>query len=124
MNGVKNKLEAVNALSTIHSRIINVLDKAVQRFDVLASGHILSVAGCEIPVDTAKEDEGVWLEKRTHKGYVRVTKGRVTGQEADFLEVVFDEAIQSGMYVLAIYTRCGHGEGYRVVRVSRKVRAL
>ena len=75
-------------------------------------------------MDAAKEDEGVWLEKRTHKGYERVTKGRIVGYAADFTEVVFDEAVTPGVYVLAVNTRCGHGDGCRVVRVSRKVRAI
>ena len=34
------------------------------------------------------------------------------------------QQIASGTYVLVFYTRCGHGEGYRVVRVSRKIRAI
>ena len=73
MNGLKDKLEAVNDLSTVRSNIYNVFDKTLQRFDVLAAGHVLSVAGYDIP---------------------------------------------------AFYTRSGHGEGYRVVRVSRKIRAV
>ena len=73
MNGLKDKLEAVNDLTTVRSNIYNVFDKTLQRFDVLAAGHVLSVAGYDIP---------------------------------------------------AFYTRSGHGEGYRVVRVSRKIRAV
>ncbi len=34
------------------------------------------------------------------------------------------QQIASGTYVLVFYTRCGHGKGYRVVRVSRKIRAI
>ena len=66
MNGLKDKLEAVNGLSSDHSHIFNVFDKTAKRFDVLAAGHVMSVSGYEIPVDAAKEDECVWLEKRTH----------------------------------------------------------
>ena len=124
MNGLKDKLEAVNDLSSVHSHIFNVLDKTLNRFDVLAAGHVLSVSGYEIPVDATKEDEGVWLERRTHKGYERVTRGRIVGYNIDLMEVVFDEPIAPGKYVIAIYTRCGHGEGYRVVRVSRQIRAV
>ena len=40
------------------------------------------------------------------------------------LEVLFDEPVAIGKYVLAVYTRCGHDANYRVVRVSRKIRAL
>jgi len=124
MIGLKDKLEAVNGLTTVRSHIFNVFDKTAKRFDVLATGHVLSVAGYDIPVDAAKEDEGVWLERRTHRGYERMAKGRVVGCATDITEVVFDEQIAPGAYVLAFYTRCGHGEGYRVVRVSRKIRAV
>ena len=124
MNELKDKLEAVNGLSSVHSHIFNVFDKTLKRFDVLAAGHVLSVSGYEIPVDAATEDEGVWLEKRTHNGYERVTKGRIVGYATDLTEVIFDEAVAPGVYVLAVYTRCGHGDGYRVVRVSRKIRAV
>ena len=84
----------------------------------------MSVSGYDIPIDATKEDEGVWLEKRTHKGYLRVARGRVVVNGSDIVEVVFDEAVEPGRYVLAVYTRCGHGDGYRAVRVSRKIRAL
>ena len=41
MNELKDKLEAVNDLSSVHSHIFNVFDKTAQRFDVLAAGHLL-----------------------------------------------------------------------------------
>ena len=124
MNGLKDKLEAVNGLSTVHSRIFNVFDKTRKRFDVLAAGDILSVSGYDIPVDATKKDEGVWLERRAHKGYVQVAKGRIVSSSHDILETIFDDPIAIGKYVIAIYTRCGHGANYRVVRVSRKIRAV
>ena len=124
MNGLKDKLEAVNDLSTVHSRIFNVFDKTRKRFDVLAAGDILSVSGFDIQVDAKKKDEGVWLERRTHKGYVQVAKGRIVSSSPDILETVFDDPIAIGKYVIALYTRCGHGANYRVVRISRKIRAV
>ena len=45
MNGLKDKLEAVNGLTTVQAHIYNVFDKKAKRFDVLATGHVLSVAG-------------------------------------------------------------------------------
>ena len=124
MNGLKDKLEAVNDLSTVHSRIFNVFDKTRKRFDVLAAGDILSVSGVDIQVDATKKDEGVWLEQRTHKGYIQVAKGRIVSSSPDILETVFDNPIVTGKYVIALYTRCGHGKNYRVVRISRKIRAV
>lgn len=124
MNGLKDKLEAVNDLSTVHSRIFNVFDKTRKRFDVLAAGDILSVSGVDIQVNATKKDEGVWLERRTHKGYVQVAKGRIVSSSHDILETVFDDPIAIGKYVIALYTRCGHSANYRVVRISRKIRAV
>ena len=124
VNGLKDKLEAVNSLSTVHSRIFNVFDKTTKRFDVFAAGHVLSVSGVDIPVDSAKEGEGVWLERRTHKGYEQVAKARIVSSSHDILDVVFDDPIAIGRYVIAVYTRCGHDDSYRVVRVSRKIRAV
>ena len=123
-NGLKDKLEAENSLCTVHSRIFNVFDKTLGRFDVIAAGHVLSVAGIDIPVDETREDEGVWLEKRTHDGYVRTVRGKVLKVETDFTEIIFDEPVVRGAYMLAFYTRCGHGSDYRVVRISHKVRAV
>lgn len=122
--GLKSSLEAENDLATVHSRIFNVFDKDVQRFDVLAAGHVLSVSGLDIPIDSARPDECVSLEKRTHEGYVRIAKARILNTSSIVIEAVFDEAIQRGKYVLAVYTRCGKGTDYKIVRCSRKVRAL
>ena len=124
MNGLKDKLEAVNNLSSVHSRIFNVFDKTLKRFDVLATGHTLSVSGFDMPVDASKADEGAWLERRTHDGYVQVAKGRIVSSAPDILELVFDDPIPTGKYMLAVYMRCGHDDNYRVVRISRKIRAV
>ena len=39
------------------------------------------------------------------------------------MEVVFDGLVAAGKHELAVYTRCGNGSDYRVVRISHKVRA-
>jgi len=102
MNGLKDKLEAVNNLSTVHSRIFNVFDETRNRFDVLAAGGILSVSGYDIPVDTTKKDESVWLERRAYKGYVQVTKGWIVSSSPTILEIVFDDPIAIGKHVIAL----------------------
>ena len=61
---------------------------------------------------------------RTHDGHAKVAQGRIVNSSQAVLEVVFDEPVAIGKYVLAVYTRCGHDANYRVVRVSRKIRAL
>ena len=61
---------------------------------------------------------------RAHDGHAKVAQGRIVNSSQAILEVVFDEPVAIGKYVLAVYTRCGHDANYRVVRVSRKIRAL
>lgn len=122
MNGLKGKIEAENRQSSIHARIFNVFDRDTKVFDKIAAGHVLSISGMDILFDPAQEDEGVWLERRTHKGNVRVARGTVRQMARDIVEVVFEEPIPSGCYLLAIYTRCGRGPSYRLIRCSHKVR--
>ena len=63
MNGLKDKLEAVNDLTTVQAHIYNVFDKTAKRFDVLATGHVLSVAGYDIPVDLLAGPHGSRLRR-------------------------------------------------------------
>ena len=62
--------------------------------------------------------------KRPELRRVQVAKGRILSSSHDILEIVFDDPIAIGKYVIAVYTRCGHDSNYRVVRISRKIRAV
>lgn len=123
INGLKKKLDAVNSLSSLRPRLFSVFDSATGRFDRIAAGHTLVATGCDIPLDAADPEEGVWLEKRTKHGYERVVKARLLASDHGRAEFVFDEEIPPRKYMVAICTRCGRGRNYRVVTCRHEVSA-
>ena len=124
VNGLKRSLEAENGLATVRPRIFNIFDKDTQKFDVVASGHVMSAVGQEFQIDLTREDEGVWLERETHKGNVRITRARVLTSTRINTEFIFDEPIERGRYFVAVCSRCGRSTDYKVVRCRREVKAL
>ena len=124
VNGLKRSLEAENGLAVTRPRIFNVFDKTVDKFDVIAAGHDLSASGREFRIDLSRDDEGVWLERDTHKGTVQIARARVLESTQIITEFVFDEPIRRGKYFITICTRCGRGADYRVVRCRHEVTAL
>ena len=75
--GLKRSLEAENGLAVTRPRISNVFDKTANKHDVLAAGHELSAVGREFQIDLSHEDEGIWLEKETRKGTIKIARARV-----------------------------------------------
>lgn len=124
VNGLKRSLEAENGLAVAHPRITNILDRTVDKFDVVACGHELSAAGRDIRIDPSRDDEGVWLEKDTRKGTVKIAQGHVLETTQINLVFVFDDPIPRGKYFVTICTRGGRGTDYSVVRCRREVTAL
>ena len=124
VNGLKRSLEAENGLAVTRPRLFNVFDKTVDKFDVIAAGHELSAAGREFKIDLSRDDEGVWLERDTHKGTVQIARARVLNSTHINTEFVFDEPIRRGKYFVTVCTRCGRGTEYRVVRCRHEVTAL
>lgn len=124
VNGLKRSLEAENGLAVARPHISNILDKTVDKFDVVAAGHELSAVGRELQIDLSRDDEGVWLEKDTHKDTVKIARARVLKSSQINTIFVFDAPIPRGKYFVAICSRCGRGTDYRVVRCRREVTAL
>ena len=124
VNGLKRSLEAENGLAVTRPRISNIFDKTADRFDVVAAGHELSAAGRDIRIDLSRDDEGVWLEKDTRKDAVRIARGRVLESSQINTVFVFDKPIPRGKYFVAIYSRCGRGIDYKVIRCRREVTVL
>jgi hypothetical protein len=126
VNGLKRQLVAENACKTTRVRIYSVFDREIGRGGIVTPGHTLTITGSDIPIDPARDDEGVWLEKRLHKtarkrSYVKVARGRVVKSDMALAEVVFDEPIDKGTYHLTIYTRCGRGTGFKTVHCRTEV---
>ena len=105
-------------------RISNILDRTIGKFDVIASGHVLSAAGTEIQIDLSRDDEGIWLEKETRKGSVTIARAKVLNTSYINTEFIFDEPIPRGKYFVTIRSRCGRGTEYRVLRGRHEVTAL
>ena len=124
VNGLKDRLEAENGLDVNRPRISNILDRTVNKFDVIASEHVLSAVGTEIKIDLSRDDEGIWLEKETHKGAVTVARARVLNTSHINTEFTFDDPIPRGKYFVTIHSRCGRGPEYQVLRGRREVTAL
>lgn len=129
MNGLKDKLTAENAAKPSHVRIYSVLNRDRNRGDVVAVGETLSIAGANIPINATQDDEGVWLERRTHvtnrsRPWAKVARGRVVRSDMALAVVVFDEPIPTGKYSLTIYTRCGQGADFQLLHCRREVRAV
>ena len=122
--GLKQKLDPVNSLSVVKPRIYSIYNMDSKRYDVFAAGESLSVAGTDVEFDPSQSDEGVWLEKRSAHGYVRVASARVLENALDHAVVVFDEPVPPGVYALAIYTRCGRSTDFKVVHCRHEIRAL
>ena len=126
VNGLKRWLVAENACRATRIRIYSVFDREIGRGGIVTPGHTLTITGSDIPIDPARDDEGVWLEKRLHKtarkrSYVKVARGRVVKSDMALAEVVFDEPIDKGTYLLTIYTRCGRGTDFKVVHCRTEV---
>ena len=124
VNGLKNQLEAENGLVVCRPRISNILDRTISKFDVIASGHVLSAAGTEIQIDLSRDDEGIWLEKETRKGSVTIARARVLNTSHINTEFTFAEPIPRGKYFVTIRSRCGRGTEYQVLRGRHEVTAL
>ena len=126
INGLKQRLVAVNAQKTSRVRIYSVYDRETGRAGEVTQGHTISISGTDIPIDATREDEGVWLEKRIHQGarnrtYTKVARARVVKSDVSLAEAVFDDPIQHGTYLLTLYTRCGRGTDFKVIHCRSEV---
>jgi hypothetical protein len=89
-NGLRDKIDAVNSASSIRPRIFSIYDMETKRFDQIAAGHRISAAGRDIPIDPEDPQEGVWIERRTKRGYERIIKAKVLHSDGTRVEFSFD----------------------------------
>jgi len=118
MTALRKKLEPVNRLSNDRPRLFGVCDAETKEPGVVAAGRVLVLTGRDILIDTSRQDEGVWLEKRTRGKLVKAEVVETTVQSA---KIVFGEVPPSGKYMLALVTRCGKAD-YKPRRCLADVR--
>ena len=124
---IRDKVEAVNVLAKKFIRIHNLFDETTRKFDEITAGHTLSIIGQDIAIDTARPDEGFWLEKRSghwNRKPRPVQKAELLETHAHDAKIVFREPIPRGKYTLVVATRCGEGGDYKLRRTGHPVKAV
>ena len=96
-------------------------DIDAKRFDQIAAGHRISAAGRDIPIDPEDPQEGVWIERRTKRGYERMMKAKLLHSDVTRVEFTFDADLPPRKYMIAIQTRCGRGKDYKTVVCRHEV---
>lgn len=121
VNGLKDRLDPVNSYSTVRPRLFNVYDKDAEKFDVIAEGHKISAVGHDIQMDPQDPEEGVWIERRTKRGYETVMKAKILHTDPGRVEFMYDSDLPPRKYLIAVHTRCGRGKDYKVVVCRHEV---
>jgi hypothetical protein len=120
-NGLRDKIDAVNSASSIRPRIFSIYDMETKRFDQIAAGHRISAAGRDIPIDPEDPQEGVWIERRTKRGYERMMKAKLLHSDVTRVEFMLDFDLPPRKYMIAVQTRCGRGKDYKTAICRREV---
>ena len=123
LNGLKDSIDAVNSYSTVRPRLFSVYDKDAERFDRISEGHILSASGRDIQMDPQDPEEGVWIERRTKRGYEPVMKAKILNSDHGRVEFTYDFSLPPRKYLIAVHTRCGRGKDHKVVVCRHEVSA-
>lgn len=120
-DGLKDKIDAVNSYSSVRPRLFYVFDCDTNRPDRISEGHKLSATGRDILMDLDDPEEGVWIERRTKRGYERVVKAKILHSDQEKVDFTYDCSLPSRKYLIAIYTRCGRGKDHKVVVCRHEV---
>ena len=123
LNGLKDKIDAVNSYSLVRPRLFSVYDKDGERFDRISEGHKLIATGRDIQMNLEDAEEGVWIERRTKRGYEPVVKAKILHSDHGRVEFMYDSALSSRKYLISVHTRCGRGKDHKVVVCRREVTA-
>lgn len=120
-DGLKEKIDAVNSYSSIQPRLFNVYDKDAERFDRISEGHKLSATGRDIQIDPEDPEEGVWIERRTKRGYEPIMKAKILHSDPGRVEFMYNGDLPPRKYQIAVHTRCGRGKDHKVVVCRHEV---
>ena len=120
-NCLRDKIDAVNAHSSVRPRIYSVYDLESEKFGQIAAGHRISVAGRDLQIDLADPEEGVWIERRTKRGYERIMKANVLHADESRIEFTFDFNLPPRKYLIAVQTHCGRGKDHKTATCRQEV---
>jgi len=120
VDALRKKLEPVNRLSNVRPRLFGVCDAETKEPGVVSADRVLEITGRDIPIDTSRADEGVWLASRTTD---RVVVAEVLESTPQSAKCVFRNVPEGGKrYRLVVGTRCGKDASFKVRRCLADVR--
>ena len=116
-------LETENITEGAKPTILSVLDTIAEIEAYLTgSGECrVYISGKDLAVDSAAEDEGVWLEDL--KGVVAAT-GTITDSDSSTINCSFDALPEDGDYKLVVATRGGLGAKFGVALAKKNVKVV
>ena len=85
--------------------------------------HNLSASGRDIQMDPQDPEEGVWIERRTKRGYEPIMKAKILHSDPGRVEFMYDSSLLPRKYLIAVHTRCGRGKDHKVVVCRHEVSA-
>ena len=68
-------------------------------------------------------EEGVWIERRTKRGYEPLVKAKILHSDHGRVEFMYDGDLPPRKYLVAVHTRCGRGKDHKVVVCRHEVSA-
>lgn len=69
------------------------------------------------------QEEGVWIERRTKRGYESIMKAKILHSDPGRVEFMYNGDLPPRKYQIAVHTRCGHGKDHKVVVCRHEVSA-
>ena len=66
-------------------------------------------------------EEGVWIKRRTKRGYEPIMKAKILHSDYSRVEFMYDSSLPPRKYLIAVHTRYGRGKDHKVVVCRREV---
>ena len=86
--------------------------------------HNLSATGRDIQIDHEDPEEGVWIERRTKRGYEPIMKAKILHSDPGRVEFMYNGDLPPRKYQIAVHTRCGRGKDHKVRWLSAATKFL
>jgi len=122
-----NHLVAKNPVAGDPLWIGNVLNEALDDYDLVTKGDVQSIVCSHVTIDPSRPDEGIWLEKpikRRGQKHIPLVRAEVVEAKCNQIRCRFTELPRPGRYNIVIGTRGEKGPSYKLRCVRHPVRVL
>lgn len=120
-HAAERQLKAVNSLSRARASLYGVMDAQTHEANAILAGREYRGAGAFIHIVKGREDEGIWLEKKSKRGMQKRARARILKSSEWEVDFVFDETPPSGKYFLVVQARAGLSTDFKPVRARCEV---